>query len=159
MQGNLHTETADKSETKESNLTSVLLQTKSIIIDINQKEATKKSERVILTYTIKKGDNRRLNRDGILRLYKLDRPIEIPVTKLLGKWKHTHIGVTLACIYEEWQIEEGQVEHIMHKPFKFAAGHSVLKFGLVIVKRLIFLCLLEKLFQRRMDKDNLLEDA
>lgn len=119
LKSNLHTETADKSEIKASNPPCDLLKEKAIIIDIFQNKESKKSQRVKLTYTIQQGDDQRLNRDGVLRMYNINKPIEIPVSKLLGKWKKNHIGVTLAIINEEWQIEGGLVEHIMHKQYSF----------------------------------------
>lgn len=119
VKGNLYKEIADKSEIKESASTSDLVKGKAIIIDISKNQAPKRSPGVKLTYTIQYRDGQRLKRDGVLRVYNINEPIEIPVTMLLGKWKKSHIGVTLTFENEEWHIEGGRVEHKKHKEYSF----------------------------------------
>lgn len=66
---------------------------------------TNENERIRMCYTIKEGDNKRLNKKGILVVYNLNQAIEIPVIRLLGKFKKTHVGVTLYRQHGLWQIE------------------------------------------------------
>src|SRR4051794_7454141 len=74
------------------------------VIRVVQNNATK-SDLANLQYTVQKGDERRLNKDGVLRVYNRQVPIDIPVTRLLGKWKKEHVGVTLIYKNFRWQIE------------------------------------------------------
>lgn len=64
-----------------------------------------------LKYTIQEGDERRISKDGILRVYNLKESIDIPVQKLLGKWKKEHAGVTLVLINGKWNVEGEMAEH------------------------------------------------
>lgn len=82
-------------------------------------------------YTIRQGDDRRL-RDGVLRVYNIKEPIDIPVGKLLGRWKMSHIGVTVFTSNDQWFIEGEAFKHNMLKPEKkvYAALRSFLRFAL-----------------------------
>lgn len=88
---------------------------KAVVIDIFKNQTVNESQRAKITYTIQRGDDKRLNRIGVLRVYNIKEPIDIPVRKLLGNWKNTHIGVTLIAINREWQIEGVMPEHILVK--------------------------------------------
>ncbi len=142
---------ADKREIKENNSTCAFLETIPVI-DIDR-NPDKKTKTVGLIYTLQQGDNKKLNRDGVLRLYYLDQPIEVPVTKLLGKWKRTHVGVTLSCLYENWQIEEGEGQdqpmQYNHQYVQSAAEQPLLKFVFAIVKILLFKYILPSHWGRR----------
>lgn len=71
------------------------------------KNKTGKSKKINFTYTIQKEDYKRLNKNGILRVYNLSKPIDIPVVAILGKWKKEHIGVTLVVVNGKWCIKGG----------------------------------------------------
>ena len=85
-----------------------------------------RSHEVKLSYTIKEGDNKRLKRDGVLRVYNMKEPIDIPVHKLLGKLRNTHVGTTLYYANNEWQVEGGLVEHVT-PPFKLQLWQWITK--------------------------------
>ena len=63
------------------------------------------------TYTIRQGDDKRLSKDGVLRVYNIMETINIPVRSLLGNWKKSHIGVTLIVTNGQWCIEGEEVEY------------------------------------------------
>lgn len=97
--------TAGKSNKKEKAIVRCIPPTSGIEKSINGK----------YRYILQPGDNKRLSRDGVLRLYSINKAIDIPVRKLLGKWKAGHIGVALVVLDGQWCIEGELVEH-MHKP-------------------------------------------
>lgn len=78
---------------------------KAIVIDMFENTSINKTPKVDLTYTIKAGDNNRLNSRGDIKVYDHNEPIFIPVGRLLGKWKNTHIGVTLVVINDNWRVK------------------------------------------------------
>jgi hypothetical protein len=80
-----------------------------IIIENRQSKFQQQSGAIKIRYTIKQGDQKRLNRAGVLKVYYLDAPVEIPVIPLLGKWKKSHIGITFEKTDEEWKIERDYV--------------------------------------------------
>lgn len=88
---------------------------KALVINIFKNQTVNESQKSKTTYTIQRGDEKRLNMDGVLRVYNIKEPIDIPVRKLLGNWKNTHIGVTLIAINKEWQIEGVMPEHRLVK--------------------------------------------
>ncbi len=67
-------------------------------------------------YTMQQGDEKRLSKNGVLKVYNIKEPIDIPVSKLLGNWKKSHIGVTLIVSNGQWCIEGGEFEQRIHKP-------------------------------------------
>ncbi len=144
---------ANEANITENMLTSGLTMRECIFKDNNQNHIQNKSEFIKIRYTIKQGDQKRLNKRGVLKVYKVDQLIEIPVTSLLGKWKKTHVGVTVFKLNEEWQIEGRQVQLIINSQMPFIA----------IIKTLILkykpLYIMEKLGDRRMSEDNVLKDA
>ncbi len=95
------------------------------IRNIIRNQPEPKGKRIKLTYTIQKQDYNRLNKEGVLRIYNLSKPVDIPITLLLGKWKNTHIGVTMKCINEKWEIEKGLVKHVIqkHEPLAVEIWH------------------------------------
>lgn len=66
-------------------------------------------------YTIQKGDDKRLSRDGMLRVYHLKEPVDIPVRRLLGNWKKDHVGLTLVVVNDKWQIDGQIIKHSIQK--------------------------------------------
>jgi len=105
------------SDTDNTHLTDITFSPAKILrestsIDDEQNNARQQTEVIKFRYTIQKGDFRRLDRDGVLKVYKINEPVNIPVRRLLGKWKDTHIGVTIFKLNEEWKVEgEEQVVH------------------------------------------------
>lgn len=85
-----------------------------IVIDMFQ-NTIRKSHGLKQTYTIRHRDDKRLNREGVLRVYNFNEPIDIPVTRLLGRWKSSHVGVTLVLINERWHAEGKVVEETDYK--------------------------------------------
>ena len=85
---------------------------KAIVIDIVKRQSAKKDLDAKLTYTLKLGDAKRLNKNGILRVYHVNEPIDIPVKKLLGKWKTTHVGATFIVKNGKWCVEGNSVKNI-----------------------------------------------
>ena len=67
--------------------------------------SAKKTQRAEVSYTIQKGDDKRINRNGILRVYNINEPIDIPVRQILGKWSKNFIGVTLVFAGDKWDIK------------------------------------------------------
>lgn len=100
-------EVANKANLAKTSLTSNQTDAKSSITHINYPQIQKNSQSIKISYTIQESDHKRLNKQGNLRLYNYKDAIEIPVTTLLGKWKGTHIGITIFKLNEEWQIEGG----------------------------------------------------
>ncbi len=88
---------------------------KAIVRDILQSPATQKSITGKFAYTIQKGDDKRLSRDGVLKVYNINEPIDIPVGKLLGNWKKSHIGVTLVVLNNQWCVEGEVFEGRIYK--------------------------------------------
>src|SRR3954453_3374930 len=86
-------------------LSSGAIARESISIDGKQNHEQQQAEVIKFSYTIQKGDFERLNRDCVLKVYKINEPVDIPVRRLLGKWKDTHIGVTIFKLNEEWRID------------------------------------------------------
>lgn len=111
----------------------------------------RKLEKIL--YTIRREDYRKLNRKGVLTVYNIKEPIEIPVTRLLGKWKKNHIGITVFKLNEEWQIEGEHGNHIINTQPSFIV---ILKRALVKYKGSLYL--LEKLVDRRINKDDLIKN-
>lgn len=108
-------EIVSKSDTTKNIVRSNHSVEKAVVIDMLEYKAIKKSLSVKFTYTIKQGDAKRLSKGGVLRVYNHYEPINIPVEKLLGKWKNTHVGVTLICRGENWYVEGGAVNHSINK--------------------------------------------
>ena len=116
------------------------------------KEVTTK-EAITIKYTIKAGDDKRIDKNGVLKLYNINKPIEIPVVRLLGKWKRSHVGATLYRIDEEWKVEGSQIQPIVHEK----------KPSVSIVKRLMFRYrpanAVERLFNKGISDDNIFRNA
>ena len=66
-----------------------------------------KAKNVNFSYTVQKEDYKRLDKKGMLRVYNLSKPVDIPLVGILGKWKKQHIGVTLVAIDGKWCIKGG----------------------------------------------------
>lgn len=128
MEANSFVGISNASKITELELTSALKEQKNIIEYGLQNQVRLKSAVIKIRYTIEPGDCKRLNKQGILKVYNIDEPIEIPVTALLGKWKNAHIGITIFKLNEEWQIEGRQSQCIFSEKKAFVS----------IVKRLIF---------------------
>lgn len=107
-------ETTEVPGTVESNVKTPAREEKKPLIRVVQ-NTTQNPSPVKLRYTIQKGDDRRLNRDGGIRVYNLREPLDIPVKKLLGKWKNEHVGVTLMYMNEKWIIEGEMVQHTINR--------------------------------------------
>jgi hypothetical protein len=89
---------------------------KATVIDMFEHQEANKTQRVSLTYTIKHGDDKRMDKNGFIKVYDLNEEINIPVGRLLGKWKITHIGVTLVVINNKWRIEGEVFKTPPYKP-------------------------------------------
>lgn len=100
-----------------------------IVKSIFQTSVTNKSITGNHKYTIVQGDDKRLNKDGVLRVYKMTEPIDIPVRRLLGNWKKSYIGVTLIVANGQWCVEGDSVD-IKPVPIALAALQSIWKFAL-----------------------------
>ncbi len=107
-------QTTEISGTVETNVKNSAREEKKPLIRVVQ-NTTQNPSPVKLQYTIQKGDDRRLNRDGGIRVYNLREPLDIPVKKLLGKWKNEHVGVTLVYMNEKWIIEGEMVQHTINR--------------------------------------------
>lgn len=105
-----------------------------------------------LTYTFKAGDDKRINKNGILKVYNLSEPLEIPATKLLGKWKDTYIGISICLTNGEWQIEKKDYKKVVN----IARENTLLTTIKSQILRFTPTYILGKLFNRRIDNDNLL---
>lgn len=73
-----------------------------IVRDISEDQYGKKTPSLRSAYTLQEGDENRLNKNGVLRVYNLNEPLDIPVTDLLGKWRKQHVGVTLFLTNGKW---------------------------------------------------------
>lgn len=102
---------------------------KAIVIDMFDNRMEQERKKIKFTYTLKNGDDKRLNSEGVLQVYNISKPINIPVVKLLGKWEKTHVGITLIQINENWCIKGRMVKKITpdQKP-AYAAFKRLLKF-------------------------------
>lgn len=72
-------------------------------------------KKINFTYTIQREDYRRIDKKGILRVYNLSEPIDIPVVRILGRWKKEHIGVTLIATNGKWCIKGGAMQYSIPK--------------------------------------------
>ena len=112
-----------------------------------------------LTYTFKENDGKRINKDGNLVLYDIDRPLEIPVTQLLGKWKKDFVGITVGIKGGKWFVEKGTGITKMRK----ANQHPTAKLKIAIVKRRLLkfrpFGIIQKLLDRRMNEQDLLTNV
>lgn len=79
-------------------------------------------------YTIKPGDNKRLTKDGVLKMYNIAEPVNIPVVALLGKWNKSHIGTTLVCINNMWAVKGGLIKIQKQENYISVALRQVLNF-------------------------------
>lgn len=104
----------------------------SLAINVSENKITEKKKKMNFSYTIQKGDCKRLSKEGILRVYHINEPIDIPVGRLLGRWKKEHIGITLVAINGKWCIKGGRAEDAMPK----AVVNEPLSFNLL--KRLVW---------------------
>ena len=102
-----------------------------------------------LNYTFQQGDGQKLKKNGILRVYNINQPIEIPVTRLLGKWKESYVGVTVGVRGGEWVIEKqiGVIE--MEKDNRLSA----VKVGIAKQKKGIFKYKLPGIVRRIFSKE------
>lgn len=107
-------EMLDKPGTTKSNAKTQPEAEKKSPIRVVHKTASK-NHREELKYTIQKGDDRRLNKDGVLRVYNLSEPFDIPVKKVLGKWKQEYVGITLVLVNEKWHIEDEKIKHVIQR--------------------------------------------
>lgn len=101
---------------------------KAIIINMFQNQEIHKNSGVQFTYVLKQGDDRRLDKNGVLRVYDMNEPINIPVEKLLGTWKNAHIGITL-ILNGRWLVKD-KAENIIirQEPFIQTIFQRFLKF-------------------------------
>lgn len=106
-------ETIDKAGITKSDIKTPLQTEKKSLIRVVQ-NTTVKNECVKLKYTLQNGDDRRLNKEGVLRVYNMSEPLDIPVKQVLGRWKKEHIGVTLIFSNEQWHIEGEIIKHTIH---------------------------------------------
>lgn len=150
MKAILCAEISNKENFTENAFTQALLKDESIVIAIKQNRSQHKSQSIKLRYKITAGDCRRLNKDGVLKVYNMDQLVEIPVSRLLGKWKTTHIGITVFKTDDQWQVNQSQAECIINKKQSFIA---IIK-GLII--KLIPPQMLEKLLNGRLNENSLL---
>ena len=74
-----------------------------------------KNQGVELKYTLQKGDEKRLDKHGVLRLYNVSEALEIPVTQLLGKWTNDNVGVTLVFKHGNWQVTGEMNKHVIQR--------------------------------------------
>ena len=84
------------------------------------------------TYTILEGDDKRLNKDGVLTVYNINKQIDIPVRKLLGNWKKSHVGITLIVENGQWCVEGQPFEYCIPRQESavLVALKSLLRFAL-----------------------------
>jgi hypothetical protein len=103
-----------------------------VVRNIFQAPASDKSITGNHTYTILEGDERRLGKDGVLKVYNINKQIDIPVRKLLGNWKKTHIGITLIIENGQWCVEGQPFEFRIPKEEStvLVALRSLLRFAL-----------------------------
>ena len=122
------------------NATSPSTRTPAISTDMFGNRLEAKKGIIEFSYTIKAGDNKRLDRNGILTMYKLRQPVKIPVRGLLGKWNRKHIGVTFSFLDQEWQIQDERNNNLSKKLvfFKFTGRRPPLRFASEEVKNDFF---------------------
>jgi len=137
MEANLYLKNADKVEVKSSTSESLLFDIQRVP-EIGAEKISGQTLKGELVYTIRRGDNKRLTRDGLLRVYNLNQKIEIPVTRLLGRWKKTHVGLSIIITGKDYQVEGKQVHQKSDtsKTFLWAAV-SFPKFVFSTVRRII----------------------
>jgi len=84
------------------------------------------------TYTILEGDEKRLSKDGLLKVYNINKQIDIPVRKLLGNWKKSHVGITLIVENGQWCVEGQPFEYCIPRQESavLVALKSLLRFAL-----------------------------
>lgn len=121
-----------KSNTNGSAGKAGLKKEKAIVRYIFHSYEKNKSLKEKLTYTIQHGDNKRLNKDGVLRVYNMNQPLDIPVGKLLGNWNKSHIGVTLVVLNGQWSVGEEFIRNPVHKQERglLVALRDLLKFAM-----------------------------
>lgn len=56
---------------------------------------------------------------GVLIVYNLDQPVEIPFKKLFGKWKKSYIGIALTFKNNAWEIDGEPVKTVIIYPSPF----------------------------------------
>lgn len=127
------TETANKSGIPVNKSDCEDSEEKAVVIDIFRNQAAKISHKTKFTYTLKHGDDKRLNKEGVLRVYDLNKSVNIPVTELLGTWKDTHIGVTFVAGDNNWCLKGDIIKNkvTQHTPVLKTVVKQLLK--LVIV--------------------------
>ena len=152
MKANLPLEMTQQTN-KTTNTSMQNFRVESKIIDLNPNLFQDQNQLVKHRYTVKQGDYKRLNKDGVLKVYNMNEPVEIPVTSMLGKWKNTHIGVTFFRIGEEWKVIGRQAEALNFVPQEFI---SKMKRLIVRFKPLYFF---DKFFEDRLNGNNMLKDA
>ena len=118
-----------------------------------QDESPVRTNLTKIKYTLRPGDDKRLDKRGVLKVYNINTLIEIPVTGLLGQWKNTHVGTTIFKADDKWQIEGSDIKPILI--YKKASAS--------IVKRLIFkyksINFLERVFSKRIAQENVFKNA
>ena len=102
---------------------------KAIIINMFQNHEIDKATNEKFTYTIKQGDDKKLNKNGVLTVYNMSEPVDIPIEKLLGKWSNTHIGITLIAVNQRWMVK-GDMQTMVFKQESSvqSAFQKILKF-------------------------------
>ena len=105
---------------------------KAVVRNIFQTPAVDTSITGNHTYTILEGDDKRLSKEGVLKVYNINKQIDIPVRKLLGNWKKTHIGITLIIENGQWCVEDQPFEYCIPKQESavLVAWRSLLKFAM-----------------------------
>lgn len=114
IKGNFKKEITGK-DFDNTNSSKILKTEKAIVRDIFKTTATDESIKGGYTYTIQPRDNKRLSKDGVLRVYNISEPVDIPIRQLLGKWNKEHVGITLVVKDNEWCIEGRVPEHSIPK--------------------------------------------
>lgn len=105
---------------------------KAVVRNIFQAPASDTSITGNHTYTILEGDDKRLTKNGVLKVYNINKQIDIPVRKLLGNWKKTHVGINLIVENGQWCVEGQPFEYSIpkHESAVLVALRSLLKFAL-----------------------------
>ena len=102
---------------------------KATIINMFANKVINKKSKAEFTYILRQEDDKRLNINGVLRVYHMNEPIDIPVESLLGKWNNTHVGVTLISFNEKWSLKDGNENLIIrHQPLLQTVFQRFLKF-------------------------------
>lgn len=117
IKGAFEKEKSGKNELNNTAAEAKGLKEKAVVRHISEAPATNKFIAGNYKYTIAPGDNQKLNKQGILRVYNLKESIDIPVRRLLGNWKPSHVGVTLIVANGQWCTEDGS-EHRIEKAEK-----------------------------------------